>query len=231
MWSHVTKQFGSGPESPFGIRRRWRRVRPTMRRWIRRCWHSRLLTALLVIGALLGLRGIYQREQYQAKQWGTQRSVVTATRSLRAGTVLAASDVRSRRLPIIAIPHAAINENDILVGRTLRQHVEARSILTDSDVGVANQRPLRIAIGPNRVALAFASSAGQPELVVGDIVDVVLTAQPSSDTNQPRNSSVQGLEVVAVTEQAITVAANPAEVTQLALPLAQGNFTVVLHGA
>ncbi|MFT3876902.1 MAG: SAF domain-containing protein [Propioniciclava sp.] len=102
---------------------------------IRRVFHLRrrtlaaAFTFLAVLACLLTLR----------PPQGETASVVTASRPLAAGTVLASADLARVEFPVGTVPEGASSDEAALLGRTLAGPVDQGAPLTAATVGAAER--------------------------------------------------------------------------------------------
>ncbi len=203
------------PRLPFALALR---RRPRLRR--------ALVVALAVLVAL-GVTAMARRAEAARSAWGRVGPVVVATRDLRPGHVLRASDTEVRELPAAATPGGSMSR--VAEGRVVRSSVLAGEVLlrrrlAEPDVGgVAALLPE----GARAVAIPADASAAPP-LEVGQRVDVL--AVVAADGGAQAAVLAAGAPVVDVGEAAITVAVDPGAVPRIAAALAEGAVTLALHG-
>ena len=209
-----------------------------VRRISRRIWRSRAVTVALVLVLLGAVQGLSIRQKIDHQRWGAVRTVVVAKFSFAQGHKLESNDLAERPLPVAAIPHLALTKQALATGRTLRAPVTAGQVLTEVAIGAPKARALLGAIGEGRVALAIPSSGPRPPLQIGDQVDVHTM---SSSPDLPLGAAVDvglaikqnapiDLVVVAVSEQAVTVAAPRTDIQRLVEVLRSGPVVITLRG-
>ena len=210
------------------------------RRTGRRVWRSRAVTVVLVLLLLGAVRGLSIRQQIDNERWGAVRTVVVAKFSFAQGHKLEANDLAERPLPIAAIPDQALPDSALVTGRTLRTPVTAGQVLTQVAIGAPKARAILGAIGEGRVAVAIPSAGPRPPVQIGDHIDVHTMA---SSAELPLGAelgavgdigggigSAKNLVVVAVSDQAVTVASPADEVQRLVEVLRSGPVVISLRG-
>jgi SAF domain len=228
------------------------------RRICRRMWRSRAVTVLLLLVLLGGVRALSIRQRIETRRWGAVRTVVVAKFAFSEGHRIVAHDLAERALPLAAIPAQAIATLELAKGRRLRTPVTAGQVLTDVVIGAPKARALLSSIGQDRVAIAIATSGPRPPIQLGDRVDVhsitsaadqplgAIATRTPVEPDQPNQPDQPGalnqpdvsnqlkepedLVVVAVTDQAISVATPTAEVQRLVALLRSGPVLIALRG-
>jgi Flp pilus assembly protein CpaB len=211
------------------------------RRVGRKVWRSRAVTVLLVLVLAVAVRALSVRQKLDTQRWGAVRTVVVAKFSFAEGHRLEANDLAERPLPLAAIPDLALSTAKLAEGRTLRVPVTAGQVLSDLAIGAPKARALLGSIGPDRVAIAIPTQAPRPPVQLGDHIDVHPAAgpatQPLGAPAQPVGAAADWRKnwpgdfvVVAINEQAVTVAASPAQAQRLVEALQSGPVLVALRG-
>jgi Flp pilus assembly protein CpaB len=208
------------------LRNQIEKHRARIRFRIRRIWHSRIVTAILVVIALISIRSIQRQAASAADRWGATRQVFMARQTIRAGDALTANNVQLRAVPLALLPAGAVSSSALVIGRSLRRDIAAGEMITASALGKIHQRSVIAITGPDRVGVALPNPSARPPIEVGDLVDVVSLTVNASMPNQ----TVSSVEVVTQTEQAITVAASEQQAQQLVQILAAGPITILLRG-
>ena len=204
------------------------------RRVGRKIWRSRAVTVLLLLLLLGAVRALSIRQQLDTARWGAVRTVVVAKFSFAEGHRLVANDLAERPLPLAAIPDLSLSTIKLAEGRTLRIPVTAGQVLSDLAIGAPKARALLGSIGVSRVAIAIPTSGPRPPVQLGDRIDVYsLAGAPDlplgAGPNEP-GKTAGNFEVVAVTEQAISVATSTDEAKSLVDLLRSGPVLIALHG-
>lgn len=204
------------------------------RRVGRRMWRSRAVTVLLVVLLLGAVRALSIRQQLDQQRWGAVRTVVVAKFSFPEGHRLQANDLAERPLPVAAIPELSLANANLAEGRTLRIPVTAGQVLSDLAIGAPKARALLGTIGADRVAIAIPTSGPRPPIQLGDRVDVHRFSNPA---DRPPGATAGVMEpemgnfvVVAVSDEAISVATPASEVRNLVEILRSGPVLVALRG-
>jgi hypothetical protein len=204
------------------------------RRVGRRIWRSRAVTVLLLLLLLGAVRALSIRQQLDTARWGAVRTVVVAKFSFAEGHRLEANDLAERPLPLAAIPDLSLSTIKLAEGRTLRVPVTAGQVLSDLTIGAPKARALLGSIGAARLAIAIPTSGPRPPVQLGDRIDVYSLGsaadQPLGAGPDEPSKTAGNFVVVAVTEQAISVAASPDEAKSLVEILRSGPVLIALHG-
>ncbi len=209
------------------------------RRVGRRMWRSRAVTVLLVLVLLGAVRALSIRQQLDTQRWGAVRTVVVAKFSFPEGHRLEANDLAERPLPVAAIPDLSLSHANLVEGRTLRIPVTAGQVISDLAIGAPKARALLGTIGADRVAIAIPTSGPRPPIQLGDRIDVhplsapadlPLGAQAGKPGAENARSEPGNFVVVAVNDQAISVATPASEVQRLVEILRSGPVLIALRG-
>jgi hypothetical protein len=210
----------------------------TGRRVGRRVWRSRAVTVALVLVLLGSVRALSIRQQIDTQRWGAVRTVVVAKFSFTEGHRLEANDLAVRPLPVAAIPELALSKANLAEGRTLRIPVTAGQVLSELAIGAPKARALLGTIGAERVAIAIPTSGPRPPVQLGDRIDIHplsnSTDQPLGMLGKPEDNQAPiepgNFVVVAISEQAISVATPKAQVQRLVNILRAGPVLIALRG-
>jgi Flp pilus assembly protein CpaB len=205
------------------------------RRVGRRIWRSRAVTVLLVFVLLGAVRALSIRQKLDTQRWGAVRTVVVAKFSFDEGHRLTSNDLAERPLPLAAIPDLALSRSQLAEGRTLRFPVTAGQVLSVPSIGAPKSRALLGTIGADRVAVAIPTPGPQPPVQLGDRVDVhPLSTPPDQPLGARERLTTQAgpgnFVVVAVSDQAISVATPTGEVERLLEILRSGPVLIALRG-
>jgi hypothetical protein len=200
----------------------------------RKIWRSKAVTVLLVLSLLGATRALSLRQKLDVARWGAVRTVVVAKFSFPEGHRLVANDLAERPLPVAAIPELALTKTDLAEGTTLRNPVTAGQVITQLAIGAPKARALLTSIGTDRVAIAIPTSGPRPPIQLGDRVDVHSlsgpTDQPLGASASPPADKTGNFVVVAVNEQAVSVATSTADAQRLVEVLRAGPVLVALRG-
>lgn len=187
-------------------------------------WHRRSIAAAAAVLAVLATVAA------SANSSGPSVVVLVATRELRAGTFVAAEDVRVSKAPASVTPEGALGRPDEIVGRMLAASVAKGGILTQ--LSPVSQRvvsagrtllPVRLAdpdvrkvVRPgDRITLISAGVGDSPARVVAE--DVLVVALPTQEAegafSVPRGEGSLLLVDVAAGAVTAVVKAAPAGLT------------------
>lgn len=199
------------------IRHQFHRARS---RWI--------ITAVVSVIALSWTFSTVNSARSERKAWGNAHSVPVALVDLSPGRVISAADIAFVERPVAMLPESVAESP---IGRTVsRTIVKDEVIIEERLAGGATTGPAAL-LDENTVAFAIAVENATPPVGVGDHValfapsDVVATAtRGTGPAVQVANSAI----VVAVTEQAVTVAVDKNDAPGLARALLASTVVVAL---
>ena len=208
---------------PLSVRARRVAVRPAVRRT---AVAGLALVTGVTVASLVAAAGDAR------DRWGATRPVAVATRDLSPGEVVDHGAVEVRDLPSGMVGDATMAEPP--VGAVVRQPILAGEpvaparLAPDGLTGVAalvpaGERAVAVAVGP----------AGVPPLAVGDQVDVVTVMPPGATGDgggDPAFTLVERATVVAVGEQAVTIAVPDSDAPRVAWAVANGAVVLALAG-
>jgi pilus assembly protein CpaB len=200
--------------APFGRAAR-RALRSLAVRWI--------VVAAAAAGAAAQAAAVAADAEAARAAWGDTLEVVVAVRDLPAGRRLATGDVRVEARPVAVIPAEAVRA--IPAGATLRALVVAGEVLVDSRVAPAGLSGVAALVPEGWRAVAVPTSGAgfgspAPPLHVGDRVDLVAPDVVAA-----------GALVVAVGDDAVTVAVPARDAPAVAEIVATMLVTIALRGA
>jgi len=163
-------------------------------------------------------------------------AVLRTTRTLAAGAVLGAADVRIDRVPISVVPHEALVDTDSVAGKSLAGPVPEGQMLTELDLLGQRSRSDGRVVAPVRLADAEVADL----LTVGGRVDVIaagsqgerarLVAEGVRVVGLPRADPGSGLTQGDASGGALVlVEVDPPTATALAAAAADGALSVVLR--
>jgi Flp pilus assembly protein CpaB len=169
--------------------------------------------------------GVVARANDVASSYGDRRLVPVAVRDLASGDEITEADVDWRSLPVDLIGGTVLEQP---VGRTVVAPVLRSEVVVTERVGPEGIRgPMAIAPEGSR-AVAIPVREARPPVVLGDHVDVVgVTLDGLARSRRIASDAV----VVAVTEEAVTVAVHPDELAATARAVLEGSAVVALVGA
>ena len=107
-----------------------------------------------------------QSAEAAAARYGDTTAVLVMQRSVRAGEVVSAADVETRRLPRALLPHAAVAGQ--AVGRVATVDLVAGEVVLAARVGTT-----LVPAGWRAVAVTPPGSGAHPPVVAGDAVEVI----------------------------------------------------------
>ena len=216
----------------------------------------RITPATVTVGVLfafVGLVGAYVvKDGLRAKPLPLVNNVMVAAADLPAGTVLTANDVGRTNLPRNMVPAGTVMDRQSLVGRRLREPVKGLQPFTGNlfyAPGAGPTLSTRLKPGFRAVTIEAApASAGLGGLArPGDVVDVLLTLNPDSNSRVRTKTTLtllQAVEVLAVdgsvdrvsakldqsnSIQTVTLAVTPSAANALVLAKGQGQLQLALR--
>jgi Flp pilus assembly protein CpaB len=189
-----------------------------------------LSLALALAAAAAAASAVSGAEAARAR-WGRSVAVVVATRDIEPGDPLAGAGLVLERRPRSTVPASALTR--------IPPDAVAGSAIVDGEVLVAERlageglRGAAARLPRGTRAMAIPAEPGlTPPLDVGDVVDVVV-AVPTDEAGSgpPGFTLVTGALVVAVSEDATTIAVPRDDVPRVAVALGAGAVTLALVGA
>jgi Flp pilus assembly protein CpaB len=180
-------------------------------------------TLALVAGGITA--GVVARANDLADDYGTRDSVPTAVRDLAVGHEIGDADVAWRSLPVGLVGGTAL---DRPIGRIVAAPILRDEAIVAERVGPDGLRgPMAIAPEDSR-AVAIPVGDTRPPVEVGDLVDVVaVSLNGLSRADRIASSAV----VVALNDEAVTVAVDRGEVPATARAVLEGTAVIALVGA
>jgi pilus assembly protein CpaB len=189
------------------------------------------LLAIAFMVALVATGMFYGLFVTKLKSNGSGNTVVVAAKSLEAGTVLAADDVKSIAWPAEELPQGAFQHPEQVTGKTLfgslSQSEPVLSARLASEEG--GGQSVGIPAGMRAVSIHVSDSSGVLGLLhVGHKVDVQVVIPKTNDVSAQLKTALEGLEVLAVSAKpesssqgfslpVVTLLAKPSEADILAL--------------
>lgn len=156
------------------------------------------------------------------RSFGERRRVAVAVRDLPVGHVIEDGDVEWRELPALVATHAVDTET---VGRVVTQPVLASEPIVDARLAPTGASGADALVPAGRRGVAVPALGVHPPLELGDRVDV-LTAPPL--TGSRAETVTRDALVVAVDEQAVTVAVEERDVPRVGLAVLDGTAVIAL---
>lgn len=195
----------------------------------------RLCVALLAAATALAVARSLDAAAGARSRWGEARPVAVATRDLAPGDVVDAGGAEVRTLPRAAVAPAALDR--VPDGAVVRHPVAAGEPLVPSRLaphGLAGAAAL-VPPGARAVAVPL-GPAGAPPVAPGDLVDL-LAVVPSAGFGgagaaggEPAYALAERAAVVAVADNAVTVAVPEADLARVAWALGHGTVVLALAG-
>jgi Flp pilus assembly protein CpaB len=165
-------------------------------------------------------------------RWGPSETVVVATRDIEPGDPLDGAVLALERRPRATVPTSALTQlppADAVAGAAI---VDGEVLVAERMAGQGLRGPAaRLPRGAR--AMAIPTEPGlTPPLAVGDVVDVVVAVPPDAAGGGPPGFTlVAGALVVAVSEDATTIAVPRDDAPRVAVALGAGAVTLALVGA
>ncbi len=168
-----------------------------------------------------------------ASQYGPLRPVVTATRALEPGSVVADGDLEQRRVPSSIRPDGAIDTVAAARGRTVLSPLFPGVPVVDEQLAPGGRRGLTALLPPGSRAVAVPNGRPGLALVRGDTVDVLATFDPSDASGSaggiaPTFPVATGAIVVDIGDESAAVAVTTDEAARVAFAMASGVVTIAL---
>ena len=208
----------------------WRRALRRARRAAAAWW-----VVAAVVAGLSGARLVDAgRAAADARaEWGETVTVAVVARDLRAGHVVAATDISVEPRPRAVVPEGALAGD--AVGRTVvtpifgGEVVVAERLAPDGLTGVAALLPA----GHRAVAVPVdgALGAASPAVRVGDRVDILATFDVGDEGEAPAGTVAEAVTVVAVDDATVTVAVRRDDAPRVAFAAARGTVALAIVGA
>ncbi len=164
------------------------------------------------------------RANQMADAYGVRRTVVVAAHDLTVGDVIEDDDLRSSELPVAFVVGTPVTDP---MGRTVvasvlaGEPIVAERLAPDGVTG-----PMALAPADTR-ALAVPTPSGRPPVAPGDRVDIVAVALDGTTRTQ---RVATGAVVIATSDDAVTVAVDPDELTGTARAALQSTAVLALAG-
>ena len=185
----------------------------------------------LTVAAVTGLvvSGLVGRVDAVAARWGDVRPIVVATTDIEAGDDIGAGDVVVEERPRAMLPDEALTEAP--VGRRATAAIAAGEPVVAGRIAPAGVGRIAALLPPRTRGLAVPLDRAPIEVEVGDTVDLLATFDPAvSGDGDPTFTVADRALVVAVGEEAVTVAVEEREAAPVAFALANGIVTIALVG-
>ena len=196
----------------------------------RRPRHRRAL--VLALAALCGIAvtGVVQRAEEAVAAWGESVPVLVATRDVRAGDRIDATNTRVEERPAPLVPPGALTA--LPDDRRVADALYAGDVVREERLGTAGRSAVAARLPEGTRAVAIPVEPGTtPPLVLGDLVDVLVALPAESAGDGPPGFALAtAVEVVDVGEAAVTVAVPTDAAPRLAVAFGAGAVTLALVG-
>jgi Flp pilus assembly protein CpaB len=219
---------------PFSRSLRARRPRPPLARRARRLPLRRLrhssaafwLVAVALAGLAASAIATGAPPVDGAASPGPLRRVAVATGDFERGHRLAGDDVDWRDLPNTAVPPARASDTE---GRIVIEPITKGEVIVEARLGPEGAHGTAALLPPDTRAIAIPLSLGAPPLEIGDRVDLLATLDVSSEEAATGQRVVaRDTTVVAVEDDAVTVAVDEGDAVDTAVALANGAVVLAL---
>lgn len=199
-----------------------------LRRRPRLWWVLSLALAGVAASAVASTVG---RAEAERDRWGPSAPVVVATRDVEPGEPLAEAGLVVERRPRATVPASALTRipPDAVAGAAI---VDGEVVVAERLAGEGLRGPAaRLPHGTRAMAVP-AEPGLTPPVAVGDVVDVLVAVpDDAAGGGPPGFTLVAGALVVAVGEDATTIAVPRDDAPRLAVALGAGAVTLALVGA
>lgn len=183
------------------------------------------VVAALAVAAGVAVHRIADTAARARDRWGASRAVIVALRAIPPGGALDLTNTESRRLPLAAVPDAALDH--LGPGAVASQPIDAGEVVVHSRVGRGGLGPIAALLPPNGRAVALGGRGPRPPVHVGDHVDVVAIG---GDGHQGELVARAAL-VVQVDDQSVVVAVTAAELPGVAAAALDGSAVIAITGS
>lgn len=180
-------------------------------------WLAALALTALTVSTVSRVSGAAAAER---DRWGERRPVVVARHDLEPGDAL--RDVEVRMLPAALVPHGALRGAD---GQVVTAWIGAGEVVLSERVAPGGLSATAARLPPGTRGVAVPQGVAPLPVEVGDRVDVIATL----DTTSVMVST--GATVIAVGDDAVTVAVDRVDAARVAFAVATAAVTLLLSGA
>jgi Flp pilus assembly protein CpaB len=184
--------------------------------------------AAVALAALTGsvVSRLVDRAAEAAARYGSPIEVVVVRRPVTAGARVGPGDVGRRTMPRSFAPPGALGVPP--VGRIAAVALLRGQVLVEGQLAPSGLSATAALVPSGRRAIAVPTGGLAPPLRRGDVVDVLATFDDGADP--PTFAVAMQVPVVAVREDAVTVAVDVADVERVAFAVTAGVTTIVLSG-
>lgn len=159
---------------------------------------------------------------------GETTTVAVADRFIAVGDEIDPADVSMVERPTAHVPDDAVVRDPS--GRTTRVAVTAGEILVTGRLAGEGRSGPAALVPEGWRALAVPTVDASPPVRPGDLVDVLASFDPGLVPDDPSRFVATDAVVVAVSDEAVTVAVTPSRSTDVAFALANGIVVLALVG-
>ena len=192
-------------------------------------WRSPVVLALGLLSGGVVMTAVQGAEDARAA-WGRSITVLVAAHDLRAGDQLSASSVRREAHPARLVPDGALTQ--LPEGARLSAPVFGGEVLREERLASAGASVIAARLPSGTRAVAIPVEPGTtPPLEVGDRVEV-LVALPleAAGEGPPGFALATDVPVVAVSDEAVTIAVERDVAPRIAVAFGHGAVTLALVG-
>jgi Flp pilus assembly protein CpaB len=176
-------------------------------------------TAAALAGVVVG--GLTRRALVSERAWGARANVVIATTDLVAGAVVRDGDTDVRSIPASLVPAGALDVSPL--GRVVVTPVFRGEIVVDRRLGRDGASAVAALLPADTLGVAVPTGPAAVPLTVGDRVDVLAAAEGGA-----AHRVAQAAIVIAVGDEAVTVAVRETDAGAVASAVAAGTAVLAL---
>lgn len=187
-----------------------------------------VLVVLLAVAVGMAVHRTTARAAAVTAQLGETTRVALAQRDVAVGQRLEPGDVTLVDRPVAHVPPGAVADDP--TGETVREALHPGEIVLERRLAVEGRSGAAALVPEGWRAVAVPVLDAPLPARRGDTVDVVASYDPTLVERDPSRVVAAGAVVVAVTDEAVTVAVPSPRVTDVAFALANGIVTLALAG-
>lgn len=195
-----------------------------------RLWWA--LVAVLALAVGTAVASAVERADAARRAWGTTVPVVVATEAIAPGDALSAAVLAVEKRPAALVPDSALRA--LPADRVAGAAIAAGEVVVAERLAGEGLRGPAALLPPGTRAVAVPAERGlTPPVAVGDAVDVVVALGGSGEDRggaPPGFTLVEAARVVAVSDEAVTIAVPRADTARVAVALGSGVVTLALLG-
>lgn len=163
----------------------------------------------------------------EAARWGDVRPTAVATVDLEAGATVGPGDVAIEHRPAALVPAGALDGP--VEGRVVAATVHRGEPVLAARLAPAGLSPTAAVLPPGTVGIAVPTGPGALPLQPGDVVEVLVTVDPTTaGDEQPTFPVARSAVVVHVGDEAVTLAVDRDDADRVAFAVTAGVVTLVL---